>query len=535
MIPAKLPIQRPADARLLIVNSRGQITNALRSSFPNLLHPGDVVIANDAATLPASLFGVHGRSRRAIEVRLAGWESVGPDEVKQFSAVIFGEGDYHTPTERRPSPPELRPGDTLKLGPLRAAVIRLLGHPRLASIRLEGPSPRIWEVLARYGRPIQYSHIATPLAIWDSWTPIAGPPVAFEPPSAGFTLDWRTIDAIHRRGVHFATITHAAGISSTGDEELDARLPFDEPYRIPESAARSIHIARAGGGRVIAIGTTVVRALEHCVSVHGSVRKATGMACNKIGPTTELRAVDAVLSGTHEPGTTHYNLLAAFVDEPTLQRMDHILERDGYRTHEFGDSVFVEKSRWKSAYVTLGTRYENLAQTTLAAENLKKAYDLRDRVSQRERLFIEAMYYGRVTGEVQKSNEGYEVWAQTFRLCSLTTATRIHTTTWPTRTWRFGSWTMPQPLWIRRPRTGPTRPICINRAIGWRFLRAIKAAWNSRSLRSQVRQGAATCCSPPNPTRKRTMAGSATGASSRGRRQSQRAMRISENQQRFGW
>jgi S-adenosylmethionine:tRNA ribosyltransferase-isomerase len=349
MIAATVPIQRPGDARLLIVDSRGQITDAPRSIFPDLLHSGDVVVANDAATLPASLFGIHNCSGRSIEVRLAGSESVRPDDVKRFSAVVFGEGDYHTPTERRPSAPELHPGDTLQLGPLKATVLRLLGHPRLVSIRFEGPASAMWEGLARYGRPIQYSHIPAPLAVWDTWTSIAGPPVAFEAPSASFILDWRTIDAIRRRGVLFSPITHSAGISSTGDEELDARLPFDEPYRILESTARSIQTARAVGGRVVAIGTTVVRALEHAVSVHGSVRESTGIADNKIGPATELRLVDAVLSGTHEQGTSHHKLLGAFVDESTLLKMDHMLQHHRYRTHEFGDSVFVEKSRWKSA------------------------------------------------------------------------------------------------------------------------------------------------------------------------------------------
>ena len=359
MIPARVPIQRPADARLLVVDSGNQIRDLLRSSFPTLLHSGDIVVANDAATLPASIFGVHERTRRSIEVRLAGSESVFHEDVRQFSAVVFGEGDYRTPTERRPSPPELRPGDTLQLGPLTAIVVQLLGHARFVMIRFEDPSARIWEGLARHGHPIQYSHIPAPLAVWDTWTPIAGPPVAFEPPSAGFALDWRTVDAIHRRGVHFVTITHAAGISSTGDAELDARLPFDEPYRIPESTARSIRLARAAGGRLIAIGTTVVRALEHVVSIHGSLRETIGVATNRIGPATELRVVDAILSGTHEPGTSHHQLLRAFVDERTLVKMDKFLQQHAYRTHEFGDSVFVEKSRDCAAgmeLVVLGLR-----------------------------------------------------------------------------------------------------------------------------------------------------------------------------------
>ena len=126
-----------------------------------------------------------------------------------------------------------------------------------------------------------------------------------------------------------------------------ARLPFDEPYRIPASTAKSIQMAWAVGGRVIAVGTTVVRALEHSAFVHGSVRASTGIAVNKIGLGTSLRVVDAVLSGTHEPGTSHYNLLAAFVDEQILGKMDDVLQHDGYRTHEFGDSVFIEKTRVK--------------------------------------------------------------------------------------------------------------------------------------------------------------------------------------------
>ena len=97
----------------------------------------------------------------------------------------------------------------------------MLGHPRLVALSFEGAPDAIWAGLARHGRPIQYAHVPAPLAIWDVWTPIAGPPVAFEPPSAGFVLDWRTLAAMRARGIQFASITHAAGISSTGDNELD--------------------------------------------------------------------------------------------------------------------------------------------------------------------------------------------------------------------------------------------------------------------------------------------------------------------------
>ncbi len=87
------------------------------------------------------------------------------------------------------------------------------------------------------GIPIQYAHVREPLALWDVWTRIAADPIAFEPPSAGFALDWRTLEAWRGRGVGFATITHAAGISSTGDSTLDRQFPFDEPYIIPQRTA----------------------------------------------------------------------------------------------------------------------------------------------------------------------------------------------------------------------------------------------------------------------------------------------------------
>jgi S-adenosylmethionine:tRNA ribosyltransferase-isomerase len=342
MIAAGEPVQRPAGAKLLYVDQRGTIEHWPRSEFARLLHAGDLVIGNDAATLPASLFGRHVPSGRPIEVRLAGRHSLDLSQVRHFFVVIFGDGDYRTRTEDRAPPPALNPGDRLELGPLRGRVECLLNHPRLVLLRFDGSPGEIWQGLARHGRPIQYSHVRAPLALWDTWSPIAGPPVAFEAPSAGFVLSWGVLATLAARGVQFATITHAAGLSSTGDPKLDAMLPFDEPYRIPASTVRAIRRARARNGRVVAIGTTVVRALEHAAWVDGSVAAGEGLATQKIGRSTDLRAVDAILSGTHEHGTSHYELLRAFVGDPTLSALYDELETHGYRTHEFGDSILVE-------------------------------------------------------------------------------------------------------------------------------------------------------------------------------------------------
>jgi len=343
VIAASQPAQRPPQAKLLVVDAQGQIVHARRSAFVDFLRAGDLVIANDAATLPASLAGEHVPTGAPIEVRLAARCSLDVQAVRYFVAIVFGAGDFRTPTEHRSAPPPLASGDRLRLGPLQATIVRRLDHPRLVWLRFDESRPVIWEGLARHGRPIQYAHLAEPLALWDVWTPIAGLPVAFEAPSAGFILDWGLLAAMRHRAIAFATLTHAAGISSTGDAALDARLPFDEPYVIPRATAVAVRKAKARGGRVVAIGTTVVRALEDAASVRGVVRAGHGLAKERIGATTHLAVVDAIVSGVHEPGTSHYELLRAFADDVTLGRAGAELEARGYRTHEFGDSVLIER------------------------------------------------------------------------------------------------------------------------------------------------------------------------------------------------
>jgi S-adenosylmethionine:tRNA ribosyltransferase-isomerase len=273
-----------------------------------------------------------------------GRRSLSPRDVRSFSAIVFGAGDFHTPTERRPAPPSLTAGDRLALGPLRATVTALLGHPRLIRIAFDGTVDSIWAGIARHGRPIQYAHMSTPLSLWDVWTAVAGPPVAFEPPSAGFVLDWHALAEMRSRGIAFATITHAAGISSTGDESLDAHLPFDEPYEISAAAAQAIDHARSEHRRIVAVGTTVVRALEHAGEEGRSIRPGPGIATERLTPSSALHVVDAILSGVHEPATSHYQLLGAFASQETLARADAMMSAERYRTHEFGDSVLIERA-----------------------------------------------------------------------------------------------------------------------------------------------------------------------------------------------
>ena len=344
MKAATRPRQGAQGARLLVIDETGAIAHRHAADLPTLLRRGDLVVANDAATIPASLHGTHVPTGLPVEVRLAGRRSLASRDVSHFTAVVFGAGDHRTPTEHRPQPPHLQAGDDLALGPLRATVVTLLGHRRLVELRLNASAEEIWEGIARHGRPIQYAYVPEPLAIWDTWTNIASRPVAFEAPSAGFVLDWRTLHTIRSRGATFATITHAAGISSTGDPELDARLPFDEPYAIPRSTAALIQQTMHRRGRIVAVGTTVVRALEHAAWRHGWVAPGEGIATQRITSESKLRIVDAIVSGLHDSGSSHYELLRAFQSDRTLGQMTEQAVASGYRAHEFGDAVFIARA-----------------------------------------------------------------------------------------------------------------------------------------------------------------------------------------------
>ena len=356
MKAATNPRQGAQSARLLVIDEMGVVAHRTAADLPSLLHRGDLVVANDAATIPASLHGTHLPTGLPIEVRLAGRRSLASCDVGRFTAVAFGAGDYRTPTEHRPEPPQLHPGDHLALGPLRATVIELLGHRRLVELRLDASAEEIWEGIARHGHPIQYAYVPEPLAIWDTWTSIASRPVAFEAPSAGFVLDWATLGAIRSRGAQFATLTHAAGISSTGDAALDALLPLDEPYMIPRTTASLVYQTKHRGGRVVAVGTTVVRALEHATShplracperarrASRGVASGEGIATQRIAAGSELRIVDAIVSGLHESGSSHYELLRAFQSDGALAQMTEQADAADYRAHEFGDSVFIARA-----------------------------------------------------------------------------------------------------------------------------------------------------------------------------------------------
>ena len=205
--------------------------------------------------------------------------------------------------------------------------------------------PGVWTLLYRLGRPVQYSYAAAPLELWHVQLGYASRPWAAEMPSAGRPLRWELLLALHQRGVRLASVTHAAGLSSTGDPALDAALPLPERFEIPETTVRAVAQARAGGGRVVAVGTSAARALEGSATQHGGILAAgAGETDLLLGPGYRPRVADGLLTGVHEKSASHYALLHSFAPAELLARASEHAEQSGYLSHEFGDSWLVLES-----------------------------------------------------------------------------------------------------------------------------------------------------------------------------------------------
>lgn len=351
MHPATQSRDTRDDTRLLTVDrDSGALRDLAITDLAGQLRPGDLLIVNDAATLPGSLRARRPEHDEALELRLTG-----PIDDDLATAALLGAGDWRSPTEHRPAPPLLAPGDRLLLlapGPeghvpddMSTATVTVEAvdprTPRLLTIRFDRAGAALWSALYRLGRPVQYSYLRAPLDLWAVQTAFAGRPWAAEMPSAGRPLAWSTLLALRQRGVEIASLTHAAGLSSTGDPILDALLPLPERYDLPAATIAAIARARARGGRVVAAGTTVVRALEGCLAERGELLAGPGVTALVLHAGFVPRVVDGLLTGMHDPSESHFHLLRAFAREPLLLAAWRHADASGYRQHEFGDATLL--------------------------------------------------------------------------------------------------------------------------------------------------------------------------------------------------
>ena len=253
--------------------------------------------------------------------------------------MLLGPGDHRTRTEHRAPPPRVERGDRVTVAELPATVLGAAG--RRVELAVHAGGDALWQALYAAGAPVQYAHRSERLPLGSVQTAYAGRPWAAEMPSAGRPFTWDTVLALRRAGIAVAPLTHAAGLSSTGDDALDRALPWPERYDIPGRTVAAVRAARARGGRVIAIGTTVVRALEAAAQSGGELQAGSGVATLRLGAGYRPRVVSGLVSGLHVPGESHFELLSAFAPAGRLRAAIALAARHGLSAHELGDACLI--------------------------------------------------------------------------------------------------------------------------------------------------------------------------------------------------
>jgi S-adenosylmethionine:tRNA ribosyltransferase-isomerase len=313
------------DGVRLLVARPGGVAHARFSDLPDLLSPGDLVVVNTSATVPAAVDGRrHGRTSPvhvsgrlddgswAVEVRLP--DASGPDlDVVADERIALPGGLVLRLVEPWPDPSVQRS--------------RLW---RASPSRPGAPAA----YLSVHGRPVAYAYLAGRYPLRDYQTVFADEPGSAEMASAGrpFTAELVLRLAVH--GVAVAPVVLHAGVSSPELHEP----PLPERFTVPAATATLVQAARAAGGRVVAVGTTVTRALESAAGPDGTVRAASGWTDLVLGPHRPARVVTGLVTGLHAPEASHLLLLEAVAGAALVREVYDAALSGGYLWHEFGDA-----------------------------------------------------------------------------------------------------------------------------------------------------------------------------------------------------
>ena len=321
-LPEHLEARRPPElrglprdgVRMLVSDRRtGAAEHRLFVELPSLLQPGDLLVVNDSATLPAALEATRADGR-PLALHLS-------SRVASTLWIVEPRGPAAA-GEQLVLPDS---GSATLVAPLDDDA------PRLWYARIDVPEP-IVEYLHHNGSAIRYKYVDAPYPIGYYQTIFARTPGSAEMPSAGRPFARRTLDALRRRGVRIASVPLHAGVSSPEAHEP----PQAEPFAVTPATALAVNAARREGRRVIAIGTTVVRALESAAA-GGEVVASNGWTDLVVTPERGLRTVDGILTGFHEPRASHLQMLAAFAPPAALDRAYRVALDGDYLWHEFGD------------------------------------------------------------------------------------------------------------------------------------------------------------------------------------------------------
>jgi S-adenosylmethionine:tRNA ribosyltransferase-isomerase len=319
----------PRDGVRLLVARQSSVTHATFADLPAFLAPGDLVVVNTSGTLAAAVAG----------------HRTGGQRVTIHFSTALPAGDWAV---------EVRPG-TRATGPLRDVTVgETISVPdgRLTVVasypEVDTAGSRLWRArvdvpddvrryLARHGRPITYDYVIGQWPLESYQTVFAREPGSAEMPSAARPFTGPLVVELVTRGVALAPVTLHTGVSSL--EKGEGPLP--EPYRVPEATARLVNATRMGGGRVVAVGTTVTRALESATGPDGAVHARHGWTDLVLGPDRPARVVDGLVTGWHEPGASHLLLLEAVAGQEMVAAAYRAATAGGYLWHEFGDSALL--------------------------------------------------------------------------------------------------------------------------------------------------------------------------------------------------
>ncbi|MGZ6694546.1 MAG: S-adenosylmethionine:tRNA ribosyltransferase-isomerase [Solirubrobacteraceae bacterium] len=337
-LPAAREAHEPPEARglardavRLMVAERGsgRIEHARFRDLPAYLAPGDLVVVNVSATIAAAVGATRSDGTR-VHVHVATRAPHAPSDDWWVVEVRCEGGAAPFRAARAGDRLTLDGGATAELAAPYAGGTRLW----LAEIHAPAPLPR-W--LEAHGQPIRYGYVPRrwPLARYQ--TVYALEPGSAEMPRAGRPFTAELITRLVAGGVGIAPVTLHTGVSSPEGHEP----PYPEQFAVPARTARLVDDAHAAGGRVIAVGTTVVRALESAAARDGGVAAAEGWTRLVIGPERGVRAVDGIITGWHEPAASHLQMLEQIAGPELLARSYTAALEHGYLWHEFGDSHLI--------------------------------------------------------------------------------------------------------------------------------------------------------------------------------------------------
>ncbi|MEU3250241.1 S-adenosylmethionine:tRNA ribosyltransferase-isomerase [Streptomyces sp. NPDC006997] len=335
-VPEELSARVPAeqrgpglerDAVRLLVSRGTEVSHHAFRELPGLLRAGDLLVVNTSVTLAAAVDGWVGHARVVVHFSTLG------DDGRW--AVELREPDGRGTTRARAGGPagmEVRLPEGARL--VWEEPLSTRGG-RLWWARVSGPG--VPGLLRGHGRPIRYSYTARdqPLSAYQTVfaLPSAEGAGSAEMPSAARPFTARLVTELVSRGVRFAPVTLHTGVASAEAHEP----PYPERFVVPEASARLVNAVRAGGGRVVAVGTTAVRAVESAAGADGVVRAAAGWTDLVVTPERGVRVVDGLLTGLHEPEASHLLMLEAVAGRAAVDRGYEEALRGRYLWHEFGD------------------------------------------------------------------------------------------------------------------------------------------------------------------------------------------------------